>query len=94
MSAPQEDVGVFDPKAHAAVARVINARLAKVDLVLQVTEERTGAKLLSLGLHVINKELREGRWVCLTASTDDGRRVRVNIDAEVLENVRAPPSAT
>jgi hypothetical protein len=70
----------------------VQARLKKVDLTL-VVKDLNGAPLLRLGLHVVNKELREGRWIVLTADSEDGRRVLVNLDADVVEHVGPPARA-
>ena len=70
----------------------VQARLTKVDLTILV-KDLSGAPLLRLGFHVIHKEIRDGRWIVLTADSEDGRRVLLNVDADVLENVEPPARA-
>jgi hypothetical protein len=61
-----------------------------VDATARLNDAR-GLPLLRLGGTVVHKEIQDGKWVVLTVQIEDGRRLLLNIRAEVLEEI-APPA--
>jgi hypothetical protein len=63
------------------------------ELLLKVIDRRTGSPLLRVSARLVNKEVRDGTWIALTADTDDGRRILLDIPSELLEFIEPPPPA-
>ena len=61
------------------------------DVQLHVFDRKTGLNVLRESFAVVDKQLQDGELVCLTADSENGRRVSIQIRAEVLEDVPATP---
>jgi|GEM_PF-3374049 hypothetical protein len=54
-------------------------------------DRRTGLNLARGTFTIIEKELQRCEVVCLTADSEDGRRISLQIPAQDLEEIPLPP---
>lgn len=61
------------------------------DVSIRVFDRKTGVSLCRASFQVIQKELIRGGRISLVADSDDGRRLTLQLAAQVIEDVSAPP---
>ncbi len=61
------------------------------DVQVHVFDRKTGLNQLRGSFDIVDLQLQDGDLLCLTADSEDGRRVSIQIRAEVPEDVPSTP---